>query len=148
MVNMETDAHGVDDITREIESTSPDDDVWGSDSDTPDISQTTKVRRDHYNSGYLDGITQTKEQQLQNGFDEGYPIGAAIGLQVGRILGALQGSGLTDLEKAAAKELSPDHIFAQEFWDEKANPKWAGDFHPLVFKWIERVEQFTGIQLC
>lgn len=57
------------------------DDVWASDSDveterSPDL---VKLRENHSKRGYLDGIVSSKEEKLQEGFNDGFPTGAKLG---------------------------------------------------------------------
>lgn len=59
---------------------------------------TLHIQRKHHSEGYLAGVTSTKDSQLQNGFNYGYPHGAQMGLAVGKILGILQaGNKIRDL---------------------------------------------------
>lgn len=126
-------------------------DVWA-DSDDEQISgrpphapgDIPKLRREHYNAGYLEGISSSKDGFLQQGFDSGYPSGASIGLQVGEILGILQGLGLHDVERIAKNELSPAELFCKKYYDEKdelAKPKFDVSVgHPEVVRWQEHVK--------
>ncbi|ANB14302.1 Yae1p [Sugiyamaella lignohabitans] len=131
------------------------DDVWASsgDENNPDPengpptnevpSDLVRLRRDHFNTGYIDGITQTKDEALQTGFDEGYPIGAEIGQQAGQIIGFLQGQGLRDLERTATLELSAERLFSKEYWTSSTQKTWQGDTHPLIAKWTTLVNNLT-----
>ncbi|ODQ63315.1 hypothetical protein NADFUDRAFT_8805, partial [Nadsonia fulvescens var. elongata DSM 6958] len=104
-----------------------------------------KVHRDHHTPGYLEGITKSKAEMLQPGFNTGYPIGGQIGKQVGYIIGVLQGLGLTEEEELARAEFSVENLLKRVddsntgFWDENADPIWEG-IHPVIAKWIDRVE--------
>ncbi|KAL8649703.1 MAG: hypothetical protein Q9210_004242 [Variospora velana] len=70
-------------------------------SDSPPASPTSKqpsepsdiprLRSTHVTNGYRDGISASKDQALQPGFDEAYPLGAILGLRVGYVLGVLEG---------------------------------------------------------
>ncbi|KAI4140618.1 MAG: hypothetical protein LQ341_003763 [Variospora aurantia] len=70
-------------------------------SDSPPASPTSKqasepsdiprLRSTHATNGYRDGISVSKDQALQPGFDEAYPLGAILGLRVGYVLGVLEG---------------------------------------------------------
>ncbi|ODV58281.1 Yae1p ASCRUDRAFT_21828, partial [Ascoidea rubescens DSM 1968] len=70
------------------------------------------LRRKHGKEGYLDGKTKAGEENLQLGFDEGYPVGAKLALQAGEVLGMLQmqlflglvPEGVSSSEAAAAQE--------------------------------------------
>lgn len=129
------------------------DDIWGdaefdiatqsSQTHIETVSDLPKLRREHYNAGYLEGITISKEQHLQEGFDNGYSSGALVGLEVGQILGLLQGLGLHDLERVAKAELSPDQLFSYKYYhesDELARPKFdESEGHPEIIRWKNRV---------
>ena len=54
-------------------------------------SDIPRLRNIHVTNGYREGIASSKDQALQPGFDEGYPLGAILGLRVGYILGVLEG---------------------------------------------------------
>ena len=56
-----------------------------------DPSEIPRLRETHTTAGYREGLAASKDQSLQPGFDEGYPLGAEFGLKVGWILGVLQG---------------------------------------------------------
>jgi hypothetical protein len=49
------------------------------------------LRRQHVTAGYRDGISASKAENVQEGFDGGYPVGTQFGLRVGTILGILEG---------------------------------------------------------
>lgn len=134
------------------------DDIWAEDDDDYSLNDTMpssgqshnvgdipKLRREHHNAGYLEGISTTKEKYLQEGFDFGYPSGATIGLQVGQILGTLQGLGLHDVERVARRELGPDQLFSHKFYDEKdelAKAKFIeAEGHPEVIRWRDHVKK-------
>lgn len=117
-------------------------DIWHDDDDGGEhhVNETSKLEQSHYNAGYLEGITVSKEQFLQKGFDEEYPVGAKIGLKVGNIVGKLQGLGLIDLEVKALRELSLQTLFSEEYFDPvSVEPKYTGE-HPLVAKWQALVD--------
>lgn len=134
-------AHGVDQPFSNDELS--DSSIWGSDDET--ISQTVKIKRDHHTAGYVDGVTAYKDEALQNGFDDGFPMGAMIGLQVGKIVGTLQGLGLKELEGQALEELSIEKLFCPTYFDKEANPTWQG-IHPLVEGWLTKLKVIqTGV---
>ncbi|KAL8714224.1 MAG: hypothetical protein Q9220_001953 [cf. Caloplaca sp. 1 TL-2023] len=56
-----------------------------------DPSDIPRLRSIHVTNGYRDGIASAKDQALQPGFDEAYPLGAVLGLRAGYILGVLEG---------------------------------------------------------
>lgn len=117
------------------------DDVWEEEGPAP--SSTTRVEREHHNSGYVEGITASKEKWLQPGFDGGYPTGAVLGMQVGQIIGTLQGLGLRDIETKATSDLSIENIYSSKYWDKDANPTFDGT-HPLIEEWNAKVQALTG----
>lgn len=120
------------------------DDVWGSDSDGQEehISyDIKKLRENHSKSGYLDGITHTKETNLQKGFDEGFPQGAVLGAQVGKFVGLLQclaqkygdqDDTLAQDFREIQKELRINKVLTKGSFDEDLNLE--GE-HPLIAKW-------------
>ncbi|KAL8985824.1 MAG: hypothetical protein Q9177_004326 [Variospora cf. flavescens] len=83
-------------------------------SDSPPASPTSKqpsepsdiprLRSTHATNGYRDGISASKDQALQPGFDEAYPLGAILGLRVGYVLGVLEGLCLKKLSPQALSE--------------------------------------------
>jgi hypothetical protein len=100
-----------------------DDDIWadspprsssqhtGADADTtrPDprpipaaavLSDLPTVRRRRMADGYRDGLSHSKAQVMQRGFDDGYPIGVQVAMRAGRILGILEGL-LSGMRKSA-----------------------------------------------
>lgn len=120
------------------------DDVWESDSDgqqdqvSYDIK---KLRENHVKSGYLVGITNAKETNLQQGFDEGFPSGARLGMQVGKLVGLLQcltqkygdqDESLVQDFNAIQKELRINKVLTKGMFDEDLNLK--GE-HPMLAKW-------------
>lgn len=121
-------------------------DVWHDDEDNHQahtnqhVSDLAKLEQIHHNAGYLEGITASKEEYLQQGFDAEYPVGADIGLKVGRIIGKLQGLGLVDLEVKALKELSLEALFSAKYFDqESVKPTYEAE-HPLISKWTALVD--------
>lgn len=79
------------------------DDIFGSSppagsngpTDTPDTpaepSDLPSLRRQHVTAGYRDGITTSKGQHVQDGFDAGFPVGGQLGIRAGTVLGILEG---------------------------------------------------------
>ncbi|KAL2831122.1 hypothetical protein BDW59DRAFT_140437 [Aspergillus cavernicola] len=77
------------------------DDIFGS--SPPDHTQTQprslaiepselpSLRRQHVTAGYRDGISASKAEHVQHGFDSGFPVGAQLGMRAGTILGILEG---------------------------------------------------------
>jgi len=92
------------------------DDIFGdSDNDADDQhneshpSDITRLRQSHTTAGYRDGISVSKAQHVQEGFDEGFTLGAELGQRVGWILGVLEGivvglkAALARLQKEGGK---------------------------------------------
>ncbi|CAN6610161.1 protein Yae1p [Trichomonascus vanleenenianus] len=145
---MSTEVHGfynpeVVPIDRSKIKVDDDEDIWASSDDEQHntISQTVAIKRQHHKAGYVDGVTASKDDALQKGFDSGYPVGAKIGLAVGQILGRLQGLGLVDLMNQAAEELEMEKLFNAMYWDDEVNKKWDGEIHPVVLKWQQKIGQ-------
>ena len=55
------------------------------------LSDLPALKRRHMTDGYREGLTVSKAQHMQDGFDAGYPIGIQIGQTVGEILGIFEG---------------------------------------------------------
>ncbi|QLQ82668.1 hypothetical protein HG537_0H04310 [Torulaspora globosa] len=120
------------------------DDVWISDSDSHDdklSNDINKLRENHLKSGFLDGITQAKETNLQKGFDEGFPQGALLGSQVGQLLGLLQcldqkygdqDESLRQDFNTIQKEVRINKVLTKGMFNEDLN--LVGE-HPLLAKW-------------
>ncbi|KAL8873834.1 MAG: hypothetical protein Q9174_000763 [Haloplaca sp. 1 TL-2023] len=56
-----------------------------------DPSDIPRLRSIHVTAGYRDGIASAKDEAVQHGFDEAYPLGAIMGMRAGYILGVLEG---------------------------------------------------------
>lgn len=54
-------------------------------------SDLPSLRRQHVTAGYREGITTSKGQYVQDGFDAGFPVGAQLGVRAGTVLGVLEG---------------------------------------------------------
>ncbi|KAJ5965811.1 hypothetical protein N7481_012525 [Penicillium waksmanii] len=54
-------------------------------------SESPALRRQHVTAGYRDGVSASKGEHVQEGFDAGYPVGAQLGMRAGTILGILEG---------------------------------------------------------
>lgn len=54
-------------------------------------SDLPSLRRQHVTAGYRDGITTSKGQYVQDGFDAGFPVGGQLGIRAGTVLGILEG---------------------------------------------------------
>ncbi|KAJ5918319.1 hypothetical protein N7454_010694 [Penicillium verhagenii] len=67
-------------------------------------SDLPSLRRQHVTAGYRDGVSVSKGERVQDGFDGGFPIGAQLGMRAGTILGILEGiaRGLEDRSATGA----------------------------------------------
>ncbi|OAL56571.1 hypothetical protein IQ07DRAFT_496992 [Pyrenochaeta sp. DS3sAY3a] len=118
---------------------------------------------------YREGLSNSKGQFVQEGFDEGYSLGANLGLRVGYILGVLQGleaalrgydqeayTEVKEKHEAAQKELAIQELLNQTWVDEKGIWKWdvkgeeedptfreVAAQHPVVKKWTGTVEELV-----
>ena len=94
-------------------------------------SDIPRIRSTHSTAGYRAGISASKTNSLQPGFDQGYSLGAAFGLRVGYLLGVLEtlyaatnNAPLAERDRVRAlqvesrKDLSLERIFAKEWWGE------------------------------
>lgn len=138
-------------------------------------SDIPRLRSTHTTAGYRAGISVSKTQSLQPGFDEGYSLGGVFGLRVGYIVGALEGiwaaydtqsgekSRLSNILNQARHELRIEKVFAPEYWDKdgvwtyevtgeqhEVTFEEVAQQHPVVRKWDERVKeeiQNAGLKL-
>ena len=138
-------------------------------------SDIPRLRGTHATAGYRAGISTSKTQFLQPGFDEGYSLGAVFGLRIGYLLGALEGLSnsrclqqerkdrIISLYKEAQEQLKMENIFSQEFWDkdgiwtygvvtngDEVTFQEVAEQHPVVQKWdatvIEQVKK-AGVMI-
>lgn len=58
---------------------------------TAEPSDLPSLRRQHVTAGYREGVSASKGQHVQRGFDAGYPVGAQVGMRAGTVLGILEG---------------------------------------------------------
>ncbi|KAJ5377542.1 uncharacterized protein N7496_004951 [Penicillium cataractarum] len=79
--------------TREVPS-----DLRDESTSTAEPSDLPSLRRQHVTAGYRDGVSTSKGEHVQRGFDAGFPVGAQLGMRAGTILGILEGitRGLED----------------------------------------------------
>jgi hypothetical protein len=92
-------------------------------------SEIPALQRTHRTNGYRDGVTESKEKFIQEGFDEGYSLGAILGLRAGYILGGIEGivralgterqAEATELLGSARKELDLKEIFGSDYFDDE-----------------------------
>ncbi|KAL3470965.1 hypothetical protein BJX99DRAFT_238436 [Aspergillus californicus] len=54
-------------------------------------SELPSLRRQHVTAGYRDGLSTSKSEHVQHGFDDGFPVGAQLGMRAGTILGIIEG---------------------------------------------------------
>lgn len=134
-------------------------------------SDIPRLRSVHVTAGYRDGISVSKAEHVQQGFDEGFSLGAVIGLKSGYLLGVLEGivrgvqpSAAISAEAkedviakfvAARKDLGLESLFGREWFGEdgiwKFEVKGEGeeevtfrdvaDAHPLMVTWVAEAEQ-------
>ncbi|KAJ4286699.1 Essential protein Yae1, N terminal [Kalmusia sp. IMI 367209] len=117
---------------------------------------------------YREGLSNSKGQYVQEGFDEGYALGAELGLLVGWVVGVLQGFATSiqnhdddrfkevqAILEGARRELAIEKVLGREWVDEEGIWKWdvrgkdgqEGDVtfkevavqHPVVAGWIGKV---------
>lgn len=160
--------------------TDPLDDIYGSEPSSPALAPQPSVPQSNSHSkpdeilsdlpsrqraldtdAYREGLSNSKGQFVQEGFDEGYSLGANLGQNVGYILGVLQGfnnalkghENTRELLATAQKELTIEQLFGQEWIDEEGIWKWevkgeeeevtfreVAAQHPVVKKWSETIE--------
>ncbi|KAI9777393.1 MAG: Essential protein Yae1, N terminal [Geoglossum umbratile] len=103
-------------------------------------SDLPRLRVQHYNAGYLNGVTLSKPTHLQRGFDSGYPLGASLGLRIGYILGVLAGLREFQLLKTATEELGLKSVLgeAADGWGKRSEAE-EREGEELVERWVERV---------
>jgi hypothetical protein len=116
---------------------------------------------------YREGLSASKGQYVQEGFDEGFSLGANIGQHVGYILGFFQGcetalrghdkqmwqeaKGLLDTAHA---ELAIQEILGKTWVDEEGIWKWevhgedeevtfkeVAEQHPVLRGWMKKVDE-------
>ncbi|KAL8800562.1 MAG: hypothetical protein Q9223_002675 [Gallowayella weberi] len=120
-------------------------------------SDIPRLRSIHVTNGYREGIAAARDQAVQPGFDEAYPLGAILGLRIGCILGLLEGlcaaftvkkpnqfsanekerkeqdvieeerKRLEGLLERARAELKTETLFGKEYW--KSDGLWAYQVH-------------------
>lgn len=133
-------------------------------------SDIPRLRSVHVTSGYRDGISVSKAEHVQHGFDEGFSLGAVIGMKAGFLLGVLEGvvraiqsSASIDIQikqdviakfVTAREELGLQSLFDRQWFGEDGIWKFevkgkeeeevtfrdVADAHPLIEKWTLEVE--------
>lgn len=94
-------------------------------------SDINRLRSIHSTAGYRAGISKSKAESLQPGFDEGYSLGATFGLRIGHLLGVLEGlrntlikahseeaGRIKNIVIEAEKDLRLESVFGKEYWGE------------------------------
>ncbi|KAF2709806.1 hypothetical protein K504DRAFT_455473 [Pleomassaria siparia CBS 279.74] len=165
--------------------TDPLDDIYGSEPDSPGfdshapfnhgsrddeiLSDLPSRQRALDTDAYREGLSNSKGQFVQEGFDEGYSLGADIGQRVGYILGVLQGfvaalmghdeprwKEARALWEDAQKELAIGEIMGQKWVDQEGIWKWevlgeeeevtfreVAEQHPIIKLWNEKVRDIA-----
>ncbi|CDK24110.1 unnamed protein product [Kuraishia capsulata CBS 1993] len=127
------------------------DDVWSDDefNFTPNSKETygnvetthmniNSLRQVHGKRGYLDGVSQSKESTIQEGFDSGFGIGLRIADQVGFVLGVLQFQATVDpahygeVYESAKVELNIQDLLKISSFDESLETF----NNPTMTKWV------------
>ncbi|KAH6035980.1 protein YAE1 [Parastagonospora nodorum] len=167
----------------------PLDDIYGSAPGSPSLSGVDPLNLDHPRErtheilsdlpsrqraldtdAYREGLSNSKGQYVQEGFDEGYSLGANLGIRVGYILGVLQGfvaawrgsndNLFKDTKKVydtAQKELAIQELLSQQWVTEEGIWNWevhgveddptfreVAEQHPVVRKWTATVESMAA----
>ncbi|KAF2787565.1 hypothetical protein K505DRAFT_329596 [Melanomma pulvis-pyrius CBS 109.77] len=163
----------------------PLDDIYGSTPSSPVLASQNPLShgsRDHADEilsdlpsrqraldsdAYREGLSNSKGQFVQEGFDEGYSLGADIGQRVGYILGVLQGlvaalrghdetrwQEAKALWDGAQKELAIGELLGHNWVDEEGIWKWevhgkedevtfreVAEQHPVIKSWLGKVRE-------
>ncbi|KAH8726821.1 hypothetical protein GQ44DRAFT_704861 [Phaeosphaeriaceae sp. PMI808] len=119
---------------------------------------------------YREGLSVSKGQYVQEGFDEGYSLGANLGVRVGFICGVLQGfveswkghneqiyQETKKVYDAARKELAIEELLGQNWVNEEGVWKWevhgeeedptfreVAEQHPVLQIWTSTVESMAS----
>ncbi|KAF4973126.1 hypothetical protein FZEAL_9414 [Fusarium zealandicum] len=132
-------------------------------------SDIRRLQTEHTTAGYREGVTSSKESNLQAGFDEGFSLGAAVGSKAGQLLGVMEGiaeaaggrqdpgsTKAAELVLQAREDLSTASIFKADYWAEDGNWKYpvqpaegadevvfadVAEAHPLIQKWAGVVDE-------
>jgi len=127
-------------------------------------SDIPRLRSTHVTNGYREGIAESKERCIQEGFDEGYSLGAELGMKAGWCLGVLEGirralkgsesdeEANTAVEKyqRAQKELKMERLFGKEYFgsdgiwlyevpgtEDDTTFRKVALAHPVLRSWVE-----------
>jgi hypothetical protein len=114
---------------------------------------------------YREGLSNSKGQYVQEGFDEGYSLGANLGQRVGYILGVLRAFATAlrghdevrwqeakDMWEGAQKELAIQELLGQKWVNEEGVWKWdaegkeedvtfreVAEQHPVIKSWMQKL---------
>lgn len=129
-------------------------------------SDIPRLRSTHVTNGYREGIAESKERCIQEGFDEGYSLGAELGMKAGWCLGvfegvcrALKGKRSDEEVNAAVKkyeeaqeDLKMEILFGKEYFgpdgiwlygvpgaEDETTFKEVAMAHPVLHAWVEEV---------
>ena len=101
-----------------------------------DPSDIPRLRTRHVTEGYREGVAASKDQYLQEGFDEGFALRAEIGLLAGSILGVLEGivhglqpgtsqrTEVVEMLDRAEQDLKMEKLISEEFFEGDGNWKF------------------------
>ncbi|SCV00131.1 LAMI_0G03070g1_1 [Lachancea mirantina] len=133
-------------------------DIWTDDfyDDTSSHAQNEspevkKLRYSHSKRGYLDGITSSKEENLQTGFNASFPEGSTLGIKVGYIIGTLHmlsvlygedDKSLLQKNEQAKRELGISKILSKSEFTENCEliASDSGE-HRIIDKWLHTVDE-------
>lgn len=96
----EEDSHHSNDLFDDVFGSAPNSPILGGEhsddlaaerASANEVSDIPRLRSRHVTEGYREGIAGSKENFIQEGFDEGYSLGAELGLAAGWCLGVLDG---------------------------------------------------------
>lgn len=123
-------------------SYSESDAVWADDDDYNNANEnelsnaTNDIQRSHYSRGFLDGITNAKENSLQVGFDTAFPKGAQLGIRVGKILSTVLSIDTKEEFDKAKSELNIIKVLDKKYFNEDGdNLEISNQHHPVIDKW-------------
>lgn len=148
-------------------SSDSDSDVWASESDveerfepktnefygldnTPMHINLVSLKRKHGKQGYLDGLSQSKEESLQKGFDDGYPLGAKIGEKIGQLLAEVSFLKFNNQieEKTydeAMSDLAVTNVLSFKYFSENLSLTDILD-HPVIKKWTKKLSSINSME--
>ncbi|KAF2271058.1 hypothetical protein CC78DRAFT_538744 [Lojkania enalia] len=162
----------------------PLDDIYGSAPSSPVVPPSHALDRNHAHEheilsdlpsrqraldtdAYREGLSHSKGQFVQEGFDEGYSLGANFGQRVGYILGVLhgfvsalrgyddaRGKEAVELLNAAQTDLAIQELLGRQWVNEEGIWKWevqrkgeevtfreVADQHPVIKHWTAKVSE-------